>query len=239
MAIRLGWICDGPANNKALYAITPVTSHMSIRQENVISWLAISDKSGDKRGAGLRLGFMSQVSPNGECVVTTVNTQMYVANFADYRFLQVFYPTRGTLAWYNRSTGRMQALPGAADPRYVHTGATWSPDGKVSGLLPRRGQRGISRRREDGRICERSERDPDPVRPLSDPLQCGARAGGETDRGSFANSMSNTFPKVSPDGRWIVFVQCRNGSVDAPRWPAYIIPQKAASRAGCDAICHG
>jgi Tol biopolymer transport system component len=23
--------------------------------------------------------------------------------------------------------------------------------------------------------------------------------------------MSNTFPKVSPDGRWIVFVQCRTG----------------------------
>ena len=54
----------------------------------------------------------------------------YVANFKDYRFLQVFYPTRGILAWYNRATGVLQPLPGADDPRYVHTNAVWSPDGK-------------------------------------------------------------------------------------------------------------
>ena len=29
----------------------------------------------------------------------------YVSNFKDYRFLQVFYPTRGILAWYSRETG--------------------------------------------------------------------------------------------------------------------------------------
>ena len=54
----------------------------------------------------------------------------YVANFKDYRFLQVFYPTRGILAWYNRAAGHLQPLPGADDPRFVHTNATWSPDGK-------------------------------------------------------------------------------------------------------------
>ena len=54
----------------------------------------------------------------------------YVANFKDYRFLQVFYPTRGILAWYNRATGDLQPLPGADDPRYVQTDAVWSPDGK-------------------------------------------------------------------------------------------------------------
>ena len=28
--------------------------------------------------------------------------------------------------------------------------------------------------------------------------------------------MSNSFPKVSPDGRWIVFVQARNGLLMRP-----------------------
>ena len=37
----------------------------------------------------------------------------YVANFTDYRFLQVFYPTRGILAWYSKATGMLQPLPGA------------------------------------------------------------------------------------------------------------------------------
>ena len=37
----------------------------------------------------------------------------YLVNFQDYRFLQVFYPTRGILAWYDRATGKKQPLPGA------------------------------------------------------------------------------------------------------------------------------
>jgi Flp pilus assembly protein TadD len=35
--------------------------------------------------------------------------------------------------------------------------------------------------------------------------------------------MSNTFPKVSPDGRWIVFVQCRNGQLMRPDSQLYIV----------------
>jgi hypothetical protein len=54
----------------------------------------------------------------------------YIANFTDYRFLQVFYPTRGILAWYSKESGRLEPLPGADDPRYVHVNATWSADGK-------------------------------------------------------------------------------------------------------------
>src|SRR5207248_10551160 len=53
-----------------------------------------------------------------------------LANFKDYRFLQVFYPTRGILVWYNRATRQVQSLPGADDPSYVHANAVWSPDGK-------------------------------------------------------------------------------------------------------------
>jgi Flp pilus assembly protein TadD len=36
--------------------------------------------------------------------------------------------------------------------------------------------------------------------------------------------MSNNFPKVSPDGRWIVFVQCRNGMVMRPDGKLHIVP---------------
>ena len=61
---------------------------------------------------------MSQVSPDGKYVVNTINDprvtgpndtsdaigKYYVVNFKDYRFLQVFYPTRGILAWYSKET---------------------------------------------------------------------------------------------------------------------------------------
>jgi Flp pilus assembly protein TadD len=36
--------------------------------------------------------------------------------------------------------------------------------------------------------------------------------------------MSNSFPKISPDGRWIVFVEARNGMVMRPDGKLYIVP---------------
>jgi tetratricopeptide (TPR) repeat protein len=36
--------------------------------------------------------------------------------------------------------------------------------------------------------------------------------------------MSNTFPKVSPDGRWIVFVKCRNAQLMRPDSQLWIVP---------------
>ena len=45
--------------------------------------------------------------------------------------------------------------------------------------------------------------------------------------------MSNSFPKVSPDGRWIVFVKARNGQLMRPDSQLYIVPAKGALPAGC------
>jgi tetratricopeptide (TPR) repeat protein len=36
--------------------------------------------------------------------------------------------------------------------------------------------------------------------------------------------MSNNFPKVSPDGKWIVFVQCKNGLLMRPDSKLWIVP---------------
>ena len=48
--------------------------------------------------------------------------------------------------------------------------------------------------------------------------------------------MSNNFPKVSPDGRWIVFVQNRNGLLMRPDSNLYIVPFKGgtARRLDCN-----
>ena len=124
----MGMDVDGPGNDKGLYAIVPVQKHMSIRNEDTVSW------NTDLRVGQSRVGFMSQVSPDGQYVLSTfagpdqsIPSTYFVNNFKDYRFLQVFYPTRGILAWYSRSTGRRQPLPGADDPRFVQTDGVWSP----------------------------------------------------------------------------------------------------------------
>ena len=42
--------------------------------------------------------------------------------------------------------------------------------------------------------------------------------------GASRNGKSNTFPKFSPDGKWIVFVQCANGLLMRPDSQLYIMP---------------
>lgn len=40
-----------------------------------------------------------------------VSNTYNVTNFKDYGLLQVFYPTRGILEWYNRATGKRNGVP--------------------------------------------------------------------------------------------------------------------------------
>ena len=127
----MGIDVDGPANDKGLYAVVPVERHISIQNKDIVQW------NTDGEAGKVRVGFMSQVSPDGRYVVSTfagsaldVSNTYYVTNFKDYRFLQVFYPTRGILDWYDRAAGKRLPLPGADDPRYVQTDGVWSPDGK-------------------------------------------------------------------------------------------------------------
>jgi Flp pilus assembly protein TadD len=181
---------------------------------------------------------MSQVSPDGRYVVSTIDDRdaarrasgrtledkYYVANFLDYRFLQVFYPTRGILAWYDRDTKRLQPLPGADDPRYVQAGGVWSPDGKYIVFARAEAQNPYP----PGSPLARYANDPKETQIQYDlyriPFNQGKGGQAERIRGASANGMSNHFPKVSPDGRWIVFVECRNGMVMRPDGKLHIVP---------------
>lgn len=233
----MGMDLDGPQNDKGLYAIVPVKPEMVIRNENVVQWSAFRDRMGPE----LRVGFMSQVSPDGEHVVTMVDRppaagaarsaqskagrgHFYVANFKDYRFLQVFYPTRGILAWYSRATGRLEPLPGADDPRFVHTNATWSPDGKYL-VFARAGAREPY---PEGQELARRANDPNETTIRYDlyriPFNDGKGGTAVPIAGASANGVSNSFAKISPDGRWIVFVKSRNGLLMRPDSQLYIVP---------------
>jgi tetratricopeptide (TPR) repeat protein len=199
---------------------------MSIRNEDVISWATFRDQS----VAQPRIGFMSQVSPDGQWVVTMVKSpgdkggNYYVANFKDYRFLQVFYPTRGILAWYSRATGEMRALPGADDPRYVHTGAVWSPDGQYLVYAQAEAKEPYL----EGHNLAEYANDPNETPIQYDlyriPFNEGRGGQPQPIAGASRNGMSNTFPKVSPDGRWIVFVKCHNGLLMRPDSQLFVVP---------------
>jgi hypothetical protein len=222
-----GMDIDGPANDKGLYALASIKPQMALRNQDVISWSAIKDNT----AAPSRIGFMSQVSPDGRYVVTMLRDlraqlakSYYLVNFQDYRFLQVFYPTRGILAWYDRATGKKQPLPGADDERFVQTNAVWSPDGKFVVFA-----RAEARAPEaPGQNAPKHANDPEETQIKYDlyriPFNGGKGGVPVPIEGASNNGMSNSFPKVSPDGRWIVFVQSRNAELMRPDSQLYIVP---------------
>jgi tetratricopeptide (TPR) repeat protein len=223
----MGMDLDGPANNKGLYAIVPVKPEISIRKEDVISWSSLRDETASTS----RIGFMSQISPDGRYVLTNYRGQTkelsngyFTVNFKDYRFLQVFYPTRSIVAWYNRATGRKQPLPGADDPRYVQTNAVWSPDGKY--VVFARAQ--AMDPYPPGNKMPEHANDPEEPQIQYDlyriPFNDGKGGQAMPVAGASHNGMSNSFPKVSPDGRWIVFVKCRNAQLMRPDSQLFMVP---------------
>ncbi len=221
----MGMDIDGPSNDKGLYALVAVQRHISIQNKDIVQW------NTDGRAGKTRVGFMSQVSPNGEYVVSTfagpnleMSNSYYVTNFKDYHFLQVFYPTRGILEWYSRAAGKRQPLPGADDPRYVQTDGVWSPDGKYV-VFARAAARDPNPEGQKP-ASHANDGNETPIQYDLYRLPFNDGRGGTPERivGASQNGMSNNFPKVSPDGRWIVFVQCHNGQLMRPDSQLYIVP---------------
>ncbi|HTW46578.1 MAG TPA: hypothetical protein VMD92_01445 [Acidobacteriaceae bacterium] len=221
----MGMDIDGPENDKGLYAIVPVQRHIVIDSKDLVHW------NTDGRVGNVRVGFMSRVSPDGRYVLSTfagpsyrLLDTFYITNFVDHRFLQVFYPTRGILEWYDRSTGLRQPLPGADDPRFVQTDGVWSHDGEWI-VFARAAARPP---REKGQQAALRANDPAETQIQYDlyRISFNGGKGGTPERieGASQNGMSNTFPKISPDGKWIVFVACHNGQLMRPDSQLYIVP---------------
>jgi len=223
----LGLDMDGPQNDKGLYALTAVAKKMTIGTQNMVSWSSFRGEE----GLQLRVGFMSQVSPDGRYVATTIRPPdaktsqfYYVSNFKDYRFLQVFYPTRGIVAIYDRTTKKLVPLPGANDPMYIQSNAVWSPDGKYLVF-----SRAVAKDpyRADGKMAAYAN-DPLEVQIQYDlyriPFNDGKGGTAVPIAGASQNGMSNSFPKISPDGKWLVFVEAHNGQLMRPDGKLYIVP---------------
>ncbi|MBI4169771.1 MAG: PD40 domain-containing protein [Acidobacteria bacterium] len=216
----MGLDIDGPQGDKGAYAIVPVGKRVEIRDEHVMTWNAFKEMP-----KGLNtLGFLSRVSPDGRHVISTVNEALYVRNFWNYKFNQVFYPTRGILACHSRSTGEIRALPGADDPEYVHCDPVWTPDGRTIVFARARARDPYIKGRPDATYAGDPNETPIQYDLYRIPFDDGRGGRPEPIAGASNNGMSNSFPKVSPDGRWIVYVQSRNGQLMRPDGRLWIVP---------------
>jgi tetratricopeptide (TPR) repeat protein len=211
----LGMDMDGPSGDKGAYAMAPVSPSIVVRNENVFTWNQYNPK-------WVTFGLFSRVSPDGRYVMSSVNETIFVQNYLDFKFLQTFYPTRGVLAFYDRTTGRIQTLPGATDPGYVHCNSVWTPDGSALVFLRAKALDNVPK------VRPQKANDPEEIQIQYDlytiPFDGGRGGTARPIPGASANGMSNSFPKISPDGRWLVWVQAKTGLLMRPDSQLYIMP---------------
>jgi len=237
--------CDGAymgmdvdyANDKGSYVITPVAEEIVLDKSDVITW---SDY--EREGEGT-YGLLSQVSPDGRYVVSTVKDWSVFVPKGNLAFSQLFFPVKGILAFYDREKGTFHALPGADDKRFVQSNPTWSPDGKhiVFARSEAYHPKGTHQRTSvllDPKQCEEFLRGEKTFQfdLYRIPFNGGRGGKAEPLAGASNNGSSNYFPKYSPDGKWIVFCRAKSFMLLQPDSQLYIIPAEGgeARRLRCN-----
>jgi tetratricopeptide (TPR) repeat protein len=214
------------ANDKGSYAIAPVRPEMTLDRDEIITWSDYKRDEGDST-----FGLLSQVSPDGRYVVSTVKDESVFVPRPGLDFSQLFFPVKGILCVYDRQTGAFQSLGGADDPHLVQSNPTWSPDGQSIVFAATEAYR--LQRTSDTRAVLLSPADCREFLEGGKPFKFdlyripfnGGRGGKpEPIAGASRNGKSNFFPKYSPDGKWIVFCQAENYMLLQPDSELFIIP---------------
>jgi tetratricopeptide (TPR) repeat protein len=226
------------ANSKAAYVITRTAPEMRLATSDIISWDDYRREDGQQT-----FGLLSQISPDGRYVLSTVKDKSVFVPKPDLAFSQLFFPLRGILVTYDCDTKKFASLPGADDPAFVQSNPTWSPDGREV-LFARNRAAELEKSRATGSIlltpdeCEEFLKRGKAFRfdLYRVPFNGGEGGKAEPVRGASANGRSNYFPKFSPDGRWIVFCQASNYMLLQPDSELFIIPAAGgeARRLGCN-----
>jgi tetratricopeptide (TPR) repeat protein len=199
---------------------------MVLNDEKIITWSDYERADGEAT-----FGLLSQVSPDGRYVISTVKDRAVFVATPGIEFSQLFFPIKGILVVYDIETGTYTPLPGADDPEYVQSNPTWSPDGKY--IVFARAKVYRNEAVANARSILLDEKDVPEFIEDKEPFKFdlyrvpfnGGRGGTpEPIEGASHNGRSNFFAKFSPDGKWIVFTQAENYMLLMPDSELYIIP---------------
>ena len=213
-------------NDKGGYAILPVSKDMVLNDEKIITWSDYKKDDGEAT-----FGLLSQVSPDGRYVISTVKDRAVFVATPGIEFSQLFFPIKGILVVYDTVTRSYTALPGADDPEYVQSNPTWSPDGKWVVFARTRAYQKESIANINSILLNENDvpefiedKEPFKFNLYRVPFNEGRGGKAEPIEGASHNGMSNFFAKFSPNGKWIVFTQAENYMLLMPDSELYIIP---------------
>lgn len=204
-------------DDKGAYAISTFEEKTKFDTDSIITWSKFQEGK-------FTYGLLSQISPNGRYVVSTLKDCEIFVDRKDLEYSQLFFPFKGILVIYDRQEKRFFELPGANDTSYVHSNPTWTPDGKnilfTKAIAKHYDESGIlngSVPSKDGRDrykkFEKKFLDRDSLFKFdiyTIPFNDGKGGQAAPVKGASNNGLSNYFPKVSPDGKWLVFCQAES-----------------------------
>ena len=213
-------------NDKGSYVIAEVKPTTVLARDKVISWSDYKRDEGD-----LTFGLLSQISPDGQYVVSTVKDRAVFSPTDDLFYSQRFFPIKGILTVYDRQKKSFAALAGADNPKLVQSNPEWSPDGKTilfarttaHELKALKGHNKVLLQREEAKEFFEGERTLK-FDICTIPFNNGRGGTAKPLEGASNNNKSNYFPKFSPDGKWIVFCQADSFMLLRPTSTLYIVP---------------
>ncbi len=178
---------------------------------------------------------LTSASPDGKYFVSTLKDNEFFVVLPDLAYSQLFFPIKGILVTYDRDKDKYSSVPGADDTNFVQSNPVWSPCGKniyftKAKAIPS----------DESGFITAFDRDSVRYQKLVNDFYTGSRQfkydiykipfnGGKGGMaqpidGASANGTSNYFPKISPDGKWMVFCRAKNYMLLQPDSRLYIVP---------------
>lgn len=204
-------------DDKGAYVISPLETETNLGEDKLIHW-------SDYQDGKFTYGLLSQISPNGRYIVSTLKDCEIFVDRKDLAYSQLFFPFKGILVVYDRLQKKYFELPGANDTSYVHSNPTWTPDGEyiyfTKAIAKHYEESGIKNgsvpKDEDiprYKVFENNYLNRDSLMKFSIykiPFNNGKGGKALPVKGASHNGVSNYFPKISPDGKWLVFCQAES-----------------------------
>ncbi len=214
------------ANDKGSYVIKDLTDETVLTPDDIITWSSYKPEDNQQT-----FGLLSQISPDGRYVASTVKDRSIFVATEGLHYSQLFFPIKGIIVIYDRDTGEFFSLPGADNPQYVQSNPGWSPDGQW--LYFARAEayetKAIEQSKEVILPTELAREFIDGKRDFKFdiyriPFNGGKGGKAQPLKGASQNGKSNYFPRVSPDGRHLVFCQADNFMLLQPDSKLYCLP---------------
>ncbi len=226
--------------NRSRFVIAEMAETIELTWERHFSWN--DGLESDENEHGHLFGAnTARISPDGRYVVAGGKTDDVILaplDLPEYSLLGD--QTAGILLIYDVESGEITPLPGASDVNYNHGFPDWTPDGESVVF---------SRAKVDQRVVGVPDQDDITEEVLSSlglgdvdaidrhlgldnvkfdlyriPFNNGDGGVAKPIPGGAGGGWSNYSPRVSPDGKWIVYTRSRAGSFVRPDANLYVLP---------------